>query len=83
MILRDGEILEYGTSKIDKAGRDQGVSSQIAEHADRREHKLARVDICVRIAFAGRVIVTPRNQAWSKIVPVADRIHLSRAVFFN
>src|SRR5882762_1277760 len=83
VVLRQGEVLEQRAVKIKKAGRDDGVSSQIAEHADGRQHKLARIDICVRIAFTDRVIVTARNQAGAKIVPVSDRIHLSTPEFFN
>src|SRR5207249_4130404 len=83
VILYQGEILEQRAVELKKAGRDHGVSSQIAEHADGRQYKLAGIDICVRIAWMDRVIVTTRNQAGAKIVPVSDRIHLSRPVFFN
>src|SRR6266568_5276553 len=83
VVLHQGEILEQRAVKLIKAGRDHGVSSQIAEHADGRQHKLARIDICVRITWMDRVIVTTWNQAGSKIVSVSDRIHLSSPVFFN
>src|SRR5262245_59337389 len=83
VVLYQGEILEQRTVKLKKAGRDHGVSAEMAEHADGRQHELARIDICVRIAFMDRVILTPRNQAGAKIVPVSDRIHLSRPVLCN
>src|SRR5438876_3653541 len=83
VVLHQGEILEQRAVKLKKARRDHGVSSQIAEHADGRQHELARIDICVRIAWMDRVIVAARNQAGAKIVAVSDRIHLSSPVFFN
>src|SRR5262245_60857240 len=83
VVLHQGEILEQRAVKLKKAGRDHGVSSQIAEHSDGRRHKLARIDVCVMIAFTDRVIVTPWNQADAKIVPVSDRIALSGPVFLN
>src|SRR5262245_9999423 len=83
VVLRHRESLEQRAVELKKAGGDHRVSSEIAEHAYGRQHKLACIDICVRIALADRVIVTTWNQTGAKIVPVPDRVHLSSPVFFN
>ena len=83
VVLRQRETLEQGAVKLEKTWRDQGVPSQIAEHANWRQDKLAGVDIDVRIAFADGIIVAARNQAGTKIVAIAERIHLSGPVLFN
>jgi hypothetical protein len=83
VVLCQREILEQGGVEQEKTGRDHGVSSKISEHADGGRHKLACIDIGVRIAFANWVIVTTRNQAGAKTISVSDRIHLSSPVFFD
>ncbi len=83
MVFRQCEVLEQRAVKSEQTRRDQGVSTKIAEHADGRQHKLGCIDIGVRIAFADRITVTTRNQARTKIVPVAERIHLRSPVFLD
>src|SRR5205809_5754716 len=80
VVLHQGEILEQRAVKLIKAGRDHGVSSQIAEHADGRHHKLARIQICTRIAWMDGAVVMTRKRAGSQNVPVSYFIHLRRPV---
>src|SRR5262249_19542631 len=83
MVLRDREVLEQGSIEVKQAGRDQRISPQSAEHADRGQHELACIDVGVRIAFLDRITVTTGNQAGTQSVPVSDGIRLGRAVFFD